>query len=285
MRMPRKMSRKTGAVVSSVVCGALAFGASGAALATAHDDSTHAAGATAAAPIPGADALAGQTRLLGGLGSVLQPVTDLVDAVLKSPDGKLPTPEAAKHAEAVKEALAKITAAAKAPTASASTLPKAPEAPVAPSAPEVPKTPVDPASPKTPKTQQTQKTQKQQTSELPKAPEASAPPVDPTNAKAPETPAAPKVAPKAGQQGAPSQAAPKPELVTKAVTDLQAKVNALLKATTDGSPAEVATALKTTLTATVNVVTSTLLGGGLPAPDLPGLPKLPAAPKTPGLPS
>ncbi len=59
-----------------------------------------------------------------------------------------------------------------------------------------------------------------------------------------------------------------------------------MKATSAGSPAEIATALKTTLTATVNVVTSILLGGGLPAPDLPGLPKLPAAaPKAPGLPS
>ncbi|MFE7122254.1 hypothetical protein ACFU99_43185 [Streptomyces sp. NPDC057654] len=228
------MSRRTGAAVSSVVCGALAFGTCGAALATAHGDSPHpaeAGAAKAAAPVPGAEALTGQTKLLGGLGSVLQPVTDLVDAVLKSPGGKLPTPEAAKHAEAVKEALTKITAA----TAKKPELPKAPE--------------------------------------LPKVPEASAPPVDPTNAKAPEAPAAPQGAPSGGRQ-----AAPHPELVAKAVTDLQAKVNALLKATSSGSPAEIATALKTTLTATVNVATSILVSGGLPAPDLPGLPKTPGLP-------
>ncbi|MER5438173.1 hypothetical protein [Streptomyces sp. NPDC002790] len=81
----------------------------------------------------------------------------------------------------------------------------------------------------------------------------------------------------AGAFGGRAQA-PGAELVVKAAADLQAKVDALVKASAAGDAKATAAALQATLTGTVNVVVAIVLGGDLPAPDLKGLPKLPTLP-------
>ncbi|MFJ8954302.1 hypothetical protein ACIRO1_29825 [Streptomyces sp. NPDC102381] len=111
-----RISRKTGLLASTTLCGALALGVAGPAgpaFSSVTDSPAHSA---SAAPLPGADALAKQNTALSGAGAVLQPVTDLVAGVLKAPDGKLPKDEATKHAADVKKALDGLTADAKAAT-------------------------------------------------------------------------------------------------------------------------------------------------------------------------
>ncbi|NDZ77209.1 hypothetical protein G3I19_01440 [Streptomyces sp. SID10853] len=210
-----RMSPKAGLLVSSAVCGALALGIAGPAAYAAADDTTAARSASApSAPLPGADALLAQTKTLGDAGGVLAPVTDLLNAVLKAPDGKLSAADATKLADPVKAALAKVTAAA----------------PAAPAAPGIP-------------------------------------------------------GGVTGVSGAPAAPDPGAALKAKAAADLQAKVDALVKASTTGSPTEVAAAVKAVVTSEVNVVVSVVLGGGLPAPNLPGLPTLPTVPGVPQLPA
>ncbi|MEW1926753.1 hypothetical protein [Streptomyces sp. NPDC088360] len=116
----------------------------------------------------------------------------------------------------------------------------------------------------------------------PKAPEA---PALPQTSTLPEAPALPKAMP----DDARAAADPKAD----ALKALQTAVDTLLKAATGGDVAAVASAVPTVLTGLVNVVAATLLGGGLPAPDLAGLPalpklpeaKLPAAPNVPQAPA
>ncbi|MBT2468040.1 hypothetical protein J7E97_09140 [Streptomyces sp. ISL-66] len=86
--------------------------------------------------IPGTEALLAQVQSLGGVGGLLQPVTDLLAAVLKSPDGKLPEKDLAAFKEKTDAALAELK----------KTLPAAPAAPAVP-APlppaDAPKLPVE----------------------------------------------------------------------------------------------------------------------------------------------
>ncbi|RFU86303.1 hypothetical protein DY218_12915 [Streptomyces triticagri] len=194
-----RTSRKAGLLVSTAVCGALALGAAGPAFAATSDSTVPSDSTSVAAPVPGADALAQQSALLGNAGGVLTPVTALVDAVLKADDGKLTEADATKHADAIKAALAKVTEAA------------------------------------------------------------------------PETPAA-------GALPGPAAADPGTELKAKAAAALQVKVDALIKASLAGDVKVTAAAVQATITATVNVLVSIVLGGGLPAADLPGLPTLPTIP-------
>jgi len=79
------------------------------------------------------------------------------------------------------------------------------------------------------------------------------------------------------------RAAP-PDLIADALAALQKQIDAILKAVTSGSPTDVAASLLSVVTGLVNVVVSTVLGGDLPAANLPGLPKLPAPPAA-GLPA
>lgn len=69
------------------------------------------------------------------------------------------------------------------------------------------------------------------------------------------------------------------DLTAKAVVELQKQVDVLLKASVAGEKVKVTKELKNTVTATVNLVTAVVLGGGLPAPDMEGLPKLPTVPE------
>ncbi|MBO4260686.1 hypothetical protein GRC12_43730, partial [Streptomyces griseorubiginosus] len=75
------------------------------------------------------------------------------------------------------------------------------------------------------------------------------------------------------------------DLTGDALAALQKAIDALLQAVTSGDVSQVVPAVTSVVTGLVNTITSTLLGGSLPAADLPGLPvstpSLPAAPALP----
>lgn len=184
------------------------------------------------------------------------PVTELVTAALKADEGQLPAADAealkAKIAAAVDEA----KAAAPAPL---------PDAPVTPPSTDLPVTP--PA-------------------ELPVTPPAVETPVD-LPAKPPvEAPALPvkppvglPVAAGAKAAWAGKTAAPA-DVVDDALATVEKAVAALLAAVTSGNAGGVVPQVTATLTSLVNLAVATVLGSGLPAPDLAGLPSLPSLPVT-----
>ncbi|WP_406169319.1 hypothetical protein [Streptomyces sp. NBC_00996] len=61
---------------------------------------------------PSADVLLAQVQSLGDIAGVLTPVIDLLNAALKADNGRLFADDAAKLSQAVKDATAKVTAAA-----------------------------------------------------------------------------------------------------------------------------------------------------------------------------
>ncbi|MFD5157676.1 hypothetical protein ACFWMJ_06335 [Streptomyces hawaiiensis] len=111
MRLParRIATSALGATLLLGVTGPAAVAADSAS-APAH---THAA---SRAPVPDADELLGQVKILGDLGGVLVPVTDLLTAVLNADDGQLPPSQAAKLGTSVQDAIDHATAAAPATT-------------------------------------------------------------------------------------------------------------------------------------------------------------------------
>ncbi|MGA4850255.1 hypothetical protein ACOBQB_29920 [Streptomyces sp. G5(2025)] len=70
-----------------------------------------------------------------------------------------------------------------------------------------------------------------------------------------------------------------------ALTALQKADAKLLKAAGSGDAAAVRAEAPAVVTGMVNVTAATLLGGGMPAPSLPGLPPLPKAPAPQGMPT
>ncbi|MFD3376061.1 MULTISPECIES: hypothetical protein [unclassified Streptomyces] len=283
--MPALPARR---IAAPALCATLLLGIAGpAAVAADHDSTRDARSIAAQAPVPGADALLAQVKSLGDVGGVLKPVTDLLDAVLKADNGQLPAADAAKLADAVKAAIAKASAAA--PAAGALTPPVKAEreqaVPTAPPAPATPAVPTAPAKPATPDAV---------TSPVePVAPSAPATPTTPAKPAAPATPVTPvtPVAPPAALPEVPklpaAPALPQPKNAERAAAEvpldlkadalkaLQAAVDSLVKAATSGDVAGVAAAALAVVTGLVNVVVATVLGGGLPAANLPGLPKLP----------
>ncbi|WP_234048425.1 hypothetical protein [Streptomyces liliifuscus] len=278
-------------IAAPALCATLLLGIAGpAAVAADHDSTRDARSIAAQAPVPGADALLAQVKSLGDVGGVLKPVTDLLDAVLKADNGQLPAADAAKLADAVKAAIAKASAAA--PAAGSLTppvkaerdqaVPTAPPTPTAPAAPATPAVPTTPAKPATPDAVTS-----------PVEPVAPATPTTPAKPAVPATPVTPvtPVAPPAALPEVPklpaAPALPLPkdaqraaaeiplDLKADALKALQAAVDSLVKAATSGDVAGVAAAALAVVTGLVNVVVATVLGGGLPAANLPGLPKLP----------
>ncbi|MET7696678.1 hypothetical protein [Streptomyces sp. NPDC005485] len=231
-------------LASSALCASLLLGIAGPAAMAADSDSTRAR-THAAAPVPGADALLAQVQSLGNIGAVLTPVTDLLNAALKADNGQLSADQATQLGQAVKDAIAKVTAAA----------------PVTP--------PV--ALPQTPGTSTTSTT-----------PATSALPATPTLPAAPALPALPglKSAERdaASEDGKAPRAAAPADLKGDALAALQKSVDTLLKAVTSGDPTQLVPAATAVVTGLVNVVVAVVLGGGLPVPNLPGLPALPALP-------
>ncbi|MGX1882237.1 hypothetical protein [Streptomyces sp. NPDC055287] len=99
-----RISRTAGLVVSSVACGVLAFGSAGGAIAAPVPPSLAAEGSAAEDPLPGADKLTPQVKLLSEIAGVLKPVTDLLGAVIAG-GGKLSPEAIAQHTKAVEGAL------------------------------------------------------------------------------------------------------------------------------------------------------------------------------------
>ncbi|WP_338494125.1 hypothetical protein [Streptomyces sp. SJL17-4] len=258
---PLATRRITALAISAVIT----LGTAGPAIAGEHHPST-AAERAAYAPLPDAAALLTQAEALGDLGSVTTPVTELVTAALKADSGQLPAADAealkAKIAAAVDEA----KAAAPAPLPDTPATPPSTDLPVTPPSTDLPVTP--PAA------------------ELPVTPPAAETPVD-LPAKPPvEAPALPvkqpvtlPVAADAKAAWAGKAAAPA-DVVDDALASIEKAVAGLLAAVTSGDAGGVVPQVTATLTSLVNLAVATLLGSGLPAPDLAGLPALPTLPVT-----
>ncbi|WP_031046056.1 hypothetical protein [Streptomyces sp. NRRL F-5650] len=106
MRLPARR------IATSALCAGLLTGLSGPAVMAADGapvrERTH---TSSRAPLPDAEELQSQVAGLAGLGGVLTPVTDMLDAVLKADDGRLSAADAEKLSAAVEDALAKADAA------------------------------------------------------------------------------------------------------------------------------------------------------------------------------
>ncbi|MFC8062784.1 hypothetical protein [Streptomyces sp. NPDC057293] len=106
MRLPARR------IATTALCAGVLIGLSGPAVMAADGESarerTH---AVSQAPLPDLAELQSQVADLAGLGGVLTPVTDLLNAVLKADNGRLPAADADQFAAAVKDALAKAEAA------------------------------------------------------------------------------------------------------------------------------------------------------------------------------
>ncbi|MEW2115172.1 hypothetical protein AB0945_08260 [Streptomyces sp. NPDC005474] len=236
-------------IASTALCATFLLGIGAPAALAADGDAARERGhAASQAPVPNADTVLAQVKSLGDLGGVMTPVTDLLNAVLKADNGQLSMDEATKLGDTVKEAITAASPAAPAPAIPPVSLPTTPATPATPAAPALPTTPALPATPAVPA--------------KPAVPVASA-----------------------STLPAPDKAVKGPrDLKADALAALQKSVDALLKAATSGDATSVGPAVSDVLTSLVGVVAATLLGGGLPAPELAGLPtlpKLPAAPKLP----
>ncbi|MFE7602904.1 hypothetical protein [Streptomyces sp. NPDC057494] len=244
------------------ISAALTLGTAGPAFAGEHHPST-AADRVAHAPLPDAAALLAQADALGGLGSVTTPVTELVTAALEADSGRL----SAADAEALKTKIAAAVAEAKAtaplplPDTPAPDAP-APDTPVTPPAADLPVTPPAADLPVTPPA-----------ADLPVTPPAADLPVTPLAAGLPVKP--PVVLPvAAGAKAAPA------DVVDDALASVEKAVAGLLASVTSGDAGGVVPQVTSTLTSLVDLAVATVLGSGLPAPDLAGLPALPALPVT-----
>ncbi|MFF9036563.1 hypothetical protein ACF090_13960 [Streptomyces sp. NPDC014892] len=254
------------------LCATLLLGVTAPAALAADAGTTRDRARSAAAPVPGADALLVQLKGLGDLGGVLKPVTDLLDAVLKADNGQLSAEQAAELGKAVRDAIDKAKAAA--PATPPAALPADPATPVVPPAPAVPPAPDVPVAPA-----------------VPAPPPAPAVPPAPPAVNTPAVPAAPSV-PAAPQlpvtlpayDRGPAQPAGRlaANPVTDALAALQSAVDALLKAVTSGDLAQVVPAVTGVVTALLKVIAAILVGSGLPVPaDLPPVQppaELPVAP-------
>ncbi|MFE6816421.1 hypothetical protein [Streptomyces sp. NPDC057677] len=228
-------------ITALAISAVITLGTAGPAIAGEHHPTT-AAERAARAPLPDVAALLAQAEALGELGSVTTPVTELVTAALKADSGQLP----AADAEALKAEIAAAVEEAKA-TAPA----PLPEAPVTPPSTGLPVTPPAADLPVTP-------------------PAADLPVTPPVTLPA----AADAKAAWAGKTAAPA------DVVDDALATVEKAVAALLAAVTSGDAGGVVPQVTATLTSLVNLAVSTVLGSGLPAPDLAGLPALPALPVT-----
>ncbi|GHG87318.1 hypothetical protein GCM10017674_12900 [Streptomyces gardneri] len=280
-------------ITALAISAAITLGAAGPAVAGEHHPSS-AADRAAHAPLPEAAALLTQAEALGDLGSVTTPVTELVTAALKADAGQLPAADAdvlkTKIAAAVEQA--KETAPAPLPDLPAPDLP-APDLPApdlpAPDLPAPDLPAPDLPAPDLP------------APDLP-APDLPAPDLPAPDLPAPDLPAPDLPAPDLPAPDLPAPDLPAPDLPVKppvslpvaagakaaaaapadvvddALATVEKAVAGLLAAVTSGDAAGVVPQVTATLTSLVNLAVATVLGSGLPAPDLAGLPALPALP-------
>lgn len=239
------MHRITRYTVPAALCLTLLTASPGLASATSEQAKPQAT--VAGKAIPGTEALLAQVQSLGGVGGLLKPVTDLLAAVLKSPDGKLPEADLAAFKEKIDAAVADLK----------KSLPAAPALPVPLPPVDVPQLPVDP--PKLPV-------------ETPPLPvEAPKLPVD-----APKLPVdAPKL-PVALPVAANRAAAGPLDLATGAIDKLKGSLDGLTKA---AGPCGCSTDAKAKATDVVTDLVAALIAllTGLGLPGLPPLP-VPAPP-------
>lgn len=99
-------------IASSVLCAALlaAIATPAALAADGASARERRVGVAAHAPVPGAAALLAPFKSLGDLGTVLTPVTDLLNTVLKTDNGQLPPADAGMLGKAATDALAEVSA-------------------------------------------------------------------------------------------------------------------------------------------------------------------------------
>ncbi|GGR28051.1 hypothetical protein [Streptomyces roseolus] len=216
----------------------LALGTAGPALADEHRPSRAAADRAARAPLPDVAALPARTRALADVGGVTVPVTELVAAALKADDGRIPAADADALKAKIQAAVDRAGEAAPAPL------------PETPAAPPVVNAPVSPPAGGTP-----------------------------VSSPAVESPAGlPAKPPVTLSVAAGSARAAPADPVGAALGTVEKAVAGLLAAAASGDAAGVAPQATATLTSLVDLAVATVLGSGLPAPDLPGLPALPALP-------
>ncbi|GGY80028.1 hypothetical protein GCM10010363_71250 [Streptomyces omiyaensis] len=247
------------------ISAALTLGTAGPAVADRLHPSS-AADRAARAPLPDAAALLAQAEALGDVGGVTTPVTALVTAALEADGGQVPATDADALGARIRAAVERAKETAPAP------LPETPAAPALPVAPPVDAPAVPPAV------------------EVPATPPAADVPVTPPAAEAPVVPPAVEVPAglpakppvtlpvAAGAKAAKPAAAAPADLVDDALASVEKAVAGLLAAVTSGEAGGVAPQVTATLTSLVNLAVATVLGSGLPAPDLPGLPALPPLP-------
>ncbi|MFI8424159.1 hypothetical protein [Streptomyces sp. NPDC085479] len=245
------------------ISAALSLGMAGPAVADQLHPSA-AADRAAHAPLPDAAALLAQTKALGDVGGVTTPVTELVTAALEADDGQVPAADAMALKAKIETAVEQAKATAPAPLPET---PAAPEAPVVPPAVEAPVTPPAVGTPVTPPAVGT-----------PVTPPAVEAPVTPPAVEVPaELPVTPPVALPVAAGARVTQAAPA-DLVDDALASVEKAVADLVAAATSGDAAGVVPQVTAALTSLVNLAVASVLGSGLPAPDLAGLPALPALP-------
>ncbi|EST28222.1 hypothetical protein N566_22965 [Streptomycetaceae bacterium MP113-05] len=186
-----RVNKTVSVVLASTFAGAVALGGVTAAAAFASDEPRPQAAQQA--PLPNAQDLQQQARVLGDAGGALTPVSELIEAVLNAPEGQVSEARADRHAKAVHEALAPL----RAPAAQNS-----------------------------------------------------------------------------------AERAPRANLTARAATALEAQVDELLQAAETGQQRRIAQEAEATVQSMVNVLTSVLAGGALPAADMAGLPQLPGTAQT-----
>ncbi|MFI8510874.1 hypothetical protein ACIGHB_07045 [Streptomyces sp. NPDC085460] len=263
------------------ISAALSLGMAGPAVADQLHPSA-AADRAAHAPLPDAAALLAQTKALGDVGGVTTPVTELVTAALKADDGQVPAADAMALKAKIETAVEQAKATAPAPLPETPAAPEAPivppaaEAPVTPPAVEAPVTPPAVEAPVTPPVGETPVTPP--AAETPVTPPAVEAPVTPPAVEVPaELPVTPPVALPVAAGARATQAAPA-DLVDDALASVEKAVADLVAAATSGDAAGVVPQVTAALTSLVNLAVATVLGSGLPAPDLAGLPALPSLP-------
>jgi hypothetical protein len=248
-------------IASSALCAALLLAVTGPVAAAAERDSAvERVEEASRAPVPDADALADQVKTLADLGGVLTPLTELMNTVLKADTGQISAEQASKLEEALKEALAKISAAA-------------PASPVTPPAATTPTTP----STTTPSTTTPSTTTPSTTTPSTTTPSTTTPS---DTAPATTLPALPTLTQSGVDSEATSVVAPG-DLVEDAFEALEVSIDALIEAAMSGDATKVGPAISGVVTGAVNAVAAMLVDSGLPAPTLEGLPALPALPASP----
>ncbi|MGW2419067.1 hypothetical protein ACWC0C_07345 [Streptomyces sp. NPDC001709] len=111
-------------VASTALCAVLLTGITGPVAFAA--DSTPQTHTVAQAPVPDADKLLARVNALGRFGTLLDPVSNLLNTVLKADKGQLSADQATKLVQAAKDAVAKAATSAPTSTGAAASAPLAP---------------------------------------------------------------------------------------------------------------------------------------------------------------